>query len=190
MWIRQKSYCCNYKAPLFSPQKHLITLCTVPSARLQVINTYIFKHRQTLSVVCILQGDGTALIFQDNEDVFTFSVHCGVNFPLHKQQSDQDVSLEKYVRVSTRSVTSFSWSLFWMVTALWRACIFTFEKLLGSLGVHSMFWLIYVDGNRLGYWLWFPFQTRWFTLHRLGLGYLFPISAQDRNLSPSPSPAM
>lgn len=39
------------------------------------------------------QGDGTAWIFRDEPDVFTFSMHCGVNFPLRKQQSDLDVPL-------------------------------------------------------------------------------------------------
>ncbi|XP_073779979.1 uncharacterized protein SYNPCC7002_A1628 isoform X2 [Danio rerio] len=40
------------------------------------------------------QGDGTAFIFKDEPSVFTFSVHCQRNFPLRKQQSDLDVSLE------------------------------------------------------------------------------------------------
>ncbi|XGW00326.1 MAG: histone deacetylase [Leptolyngbya sp. BL-A-14] len=39
------------------------------------------------------QGDGTALIFQDDPTVFTFSMHCEVNFPGTKQQSDLDVPL-------------------------------------------------------------------------------------------------
>lgn len=39
------------------------------------------------------QGDGTAWIFRDDPSVFTFSMHCGVNFPLRKQQSDLDVPL-------------------------------------------------------------------------------------------------
>jgi len=39
------------------------------------------------------QGDGTAFIFQDEPRVFTFSMHCGVNFPGTKQQSDLDVPL-------------------------------------------------------------------------------------------------
>ncbi|MEM6500272.1 MAG: histone deacetylase [Cyanobacteria bacterium P01_C01_bin.89] len=40
------------------------------------------------------QGDGTAWIFQDEPRVFTFSMHCGANFPLRKQTSDLDVPLE------------------------------------------------------------------------------------------------
>lgn len=39
------------------------------------------------------QGDGTAYIFQDDPTVFTFSMHCEINFPGTKQQSDLDVPL-------------------------------------------------------------------------------------------------
>ena len=39
------------------------------------------------------QGDGTALIFQQDASVFTFSMHCDINFPGTKQHSDLDVAL-------------------------------------------------------------------------------------------------
>ena len=39
------------------------------------------------------QGDGTASIFQHDDSVFTFSMHCEANFPGKKQQSDLDVPL-------------------------------------------------------------------------------------------------
>jgi acetoin utilization deacetylase AcuC-like enzyme len=39
------------------------------------------------------QGDGTAVIFQDDQTVFTFSIHCDKNFPFRKQRSTLDVSL-------------------------------------------------------------------------------------------------
>lgn len=39
------------------------------------------------------QGDGTAYIFQNEPRVFTFSMHCGENFPLRKQTSDLDLVL-------------------------------------------------------------------------------------------------
>ncbi len=39
------------------------------------------------------QGDGTAYIFQRDPSVFTFSMHCEVNFPSRKQHSDLDVPL-------------------------------------------------------------------------------------------------
>ncbi|MGD1864648.1 MAG: histone deacetylase [Phormidesmis sp.] len=41
------------------------------------------------------QGDGTAFIFKNDPSVFTFSMHCGVNFPGRKQQSDLDVPLDE-----------------------------------------------------------------------------------------------
>jgi acetoin utilization deacetylase AcuC-like enzyme len=40
------------------------------------------------------QGDGTAEIFRDDEEVLTLSVHCKNNFPLRKQQSRIDVELD------------------------------------------------------------------------------------------------
>lgn len=39
------------------------------------------------------QGDGTAKIFQQVPQVFTFSMHCGANFPGTKQTSDLDIPL-------------------------------------------------------------------------------------------------
>ena len=39
------------------------------------------------------QGDGTAEIFRDDPDVFTFSMHCHSNFPFRKQRSKLDVAL-------------------------------------------------------------------------------------------------
>lgn len=40
------------------------------------------------------QGDGTAAIFADDVQVFTFSIHGAHNFPFHKQQSHLDIELE------------------------------------------------------------------------------------------------
>lgn len=39
------------------------------------------------------QGDGTAAILAGDSSVFTFSMHCGDNFPFRKQHSDLDVAL-------------------------------------------------------------------------------------------------
>lgn len=39
------------------------------------------------------QGDGTALLCQNDPDVFTFSIHAQKAFPARKQQSDLDISL-------------------------------------------------------------------------------------------------
>ena len=52
------------------------------------------KVNKILIIDCdVHQGDGTAFIFRDEPRVFTFSMHCGINFPSHKQQSDRDVAL-------------------------------------------------------------------------------------------------
>ena len=49
---------------------------------------------RVLIVDCdVHQGDGTAAIFADDPSVFTFSLHCGDNFPFRKQVSDLDVEL-------------------------------------------------------------------------------------------------
>lgn len=39
------------------------------------------------------QGNGTAAIFQDDPDVFTFSIHGEKNFPARKEQSKLDIHL-------------------------------------------------------------------------------------------------
>ena len=41
------------------------------------------------------QGDGTAALFADNPDVYTFSMHCGANFPFRKAVSDCDVDVPR-----------------------------------------------------------------------------------------------
>ncbi len=41
------------------------------------------------------QGNGTAEIFQENEAVFTFSMHGRGNYPFKKETSDLDIPLEK-----------------------------------------------------------------------------------------------
>jgi acetoin utilization deacetylase AcuC-like enzyme len=51
------------------------------------------------------QGDGTAYIFKNNSNVFTFSMHCEANFPGVKQTSDLDLPLavgmedEEYLQI-------------------------------------------------------------------------------------------
>ena len=47
----------------------------------------------------VLQGDGTALIFEDDNRVFTFSMHCQDNFPAKKQKSDLDIGLSVGIEV-------------------------------------------------------------------------------------------
>ena len=53
------------------------------------------------------QGDGTAALCGAEPQIFTFSMHCGDNFPFRKQQSDLDVELpvgaddKEYLRTLT-----------------------------------------------------------------------------------------
>lgn len=39
------------------------------------------------------QGNGTAKLFEDRPEVFTFSMHCKENYPFQKEHSDLDVEL-------------------------------------------------------------------------------------------------
>lgn len=39
------------------------------------------------------QGNGTAEIFKENSDVFTFSMHGEKNYPMHKERSDLDIGV-------------------------------------------------------------------------------------------------
>lgn len=53
------------------------------------------KMAQRVAIIdCdVHQGNGTAAIFQDDESVFTFSMHGEKNFPLRKERSTVDVNL-------------------------------------------------------------------------------------------------
>lgn len=62
------------------------------------IASRVLQHQGLVEKILIIdcdvhQGDGTAKIFQDDDSVFTFSMHCEANFPGKKQQSDLDVPL-------------------------------------------------------------------------------------------------
>lgn len=50
--------------------------------------------RRALIIDCdVHQGDGTAAIFSNDPDVFTFSIHAANNFPFRKQVSRLDIAL-------------------------------------------------------------------------------------------------
>lgn len=58
----------------------------------------VLQHQRLICTALIVdldvhQGDGSAFIFKGDQSVFTFSMHCGINFPGRKQQSDLDVPL-------------------------------------------------------------------------------------------------
>ena len=62
-----------------------------------IASNYLLK-RKIVSKILIVdldvhQGNGTAEIFQNNPQVFTFSMHGKNNFPLEKENSDLDISL-------------------------------------------------------------------------------------------------
>jgi acetoin utilization deacetylase AcuC-like enzyme len=51
--------------------------------------------RQILIVdLDVHQGNGTAKLFENNEQVFTFSMHGAHNYPFHKETSDLDIGLK------------------------------------------------------------------------------------------------
>jgi len=62
------------------------------------IASHILLSKGTYKRILIIdldvhQGNGTARIFQDNESVFTLSVHGERNYPLRKEKSDLDIGL-------------------------------------------------------------------------------------------------
>jgi len=59
----------------------------------RVVQRLGLAHKILIVDLDVHQGDGTAFIFQGDPSVFTFSMHCEVNFPGIKQQSDLDVPL-------------------------------------------------------------------------------------------------
>ncbi|WP_422380493.1 histone deacetylase [Marinicellulosiphila megalodicopiae] len=53
------------------------------------------KVNKVLIVDCdVHQGDGTASILQNDDDIFTFSMHCEKNFPVRKAHSNLDIGLD------------------------------------------------------------------------------------------------
>lgn len=63
-----------------------------------IIAARILQQRRLASEVLIVdcdvhQGNGTALIAQNDPSIFTFSIHCQQNFPARKAESDLDLPL-------------------------------------------------------------------------------------------------
>ena len=56
------------------------------------------------------QGNGTAKIFEENDCVFTFSMHGAKNYPLRKEKSDLDIGLqdgtkdEEYLKILLKTL--------------------------------------------------------------------------------------
>jgi acetoin utilization deacetylase AcuC-like enzyme len=60
---------------------------------IRVLQQQGWLQRALIVDLDVHQGDGSAWIFQTDPRVFTFSMHCAVNFPGRKQTSDLDVPL-------------------------------------------------------------------------------------------------
>ena len=57
------------------------------------------KIKKALIIDCDLhQGNGTAFIFREDKNVFTFSMHQENNYPFYKPKSDMDVGLRDRTR--------------------------------------------------------------------------------------------
>jgi acetoin utilization deacetylase AcuC-like enzyme len=55
------------------------------------------RIEKAMTIDCDLhQANGTADIFKDDENVFTFSIHQQNNYPFYKPQSDLDIGLDDY----------------------------------------------------------------------------------------------
>jgi acetoin utilization deacetylase AcuC-like enzyme len=63
-----------------------------------VAANYLLKQKKASKVLIIdldvHQGNGTAKLFEENNSVFTFSMHGAHNYPFHKEQSDLDLPLK------------------------------------------------------------------------------------------------
>jgi acetoin utilization deacetylase AcuC-like enzyme len=61
---------------------------------------YLLKEQMAKQILVVdldvHQGDGTAQIFQNEERVFTFSMHGANNYPLQKEKSDLDIALPDF----------------------------------------------------------------------------------------------
>lgn len=66
---------------------------------------YLLDHQLASKILIIdldvHQGNGTAEIFRNNSNVFTFSVHGKTNYPFKKEISDLDIALEDGTNDST-----------------------------------------------------------------------------------------
>lgn len=63
-----------------------------------VASRYLLSKKRVTQILIVdldvHQGNGTAKIFENERQVFTFSMHGAKNYPLHKEKSDLDIELE------------------------------------------------------------------------------------------------
>jgi acetoin utilization deacetylase AcuC-like enzyme len=59
---------------------------------------YLLNHNQAQKILIIdldvHQGNGTAKLMENNDRVFTFSMHGAMNYPARKEKSDLDIGLK------------------------------------------------------------------------------------------------
>lgn len=77
---------------------------------------YLLENKLATKILVIdldvHQGNGTAVIFQNDPRVFTFSMHGKDNYPLHKEISDLDIALptgtqdDEYLGLLTQTLPS------------------------------------------------------------------------------------
>ena len=77
---------------------------------LKAINHYNFKKVLIIDLD-VHQGDGTASILKNIDEIFTFSMHCQKNYPFLKQKSNLDVPLNEglkdkdYIEILKKSLS-------------------------------------------------------------------------------------
>ncbi len=63
-----------------------------------VAANYLLHHNLSKKILVVdldvHQGNGTAKLFENNKNVFTFSMHGAHNYPFHKEQSNLDIGLK------------------------------------------------------------------------------------------------
>lgn len=63
-----------------------------------IASNYLLNTKKASQILVVdldvHQGNGTAAIFTNESRVFTFSMHGGKNYPLHKEKSDLDIPLD------------------------------------------------------------------------------------------------
>ena len=69
----------------------------------QAIGASYLLHQGSIKKVLIVdldvhQGNGTAEIFRDDPNVYTFSMHGASNYPFKKEQSNLDIALENGIK--------------------------------------------------------------------------------------------
>lgn len=74
-----------------------------------ILRDYDFMKNILIIDLDVHQGNGNAVLFQDIEEVKTFSMHCSANYFSPKEKSDLDIELPAGVTDETYLVTLHHW---------------------------------------------------------------------------------